>query len=410
MSKTSFLNIFFRGLTLLSKFLFIVFIGKYSVDEVNLGIFGIISTTLVLLIYLIGFDFYVFNAREIIGSKEHYINKVRDQLLFHLAGYVLIVPLSLFIVVQMGFIPMEYMWVFMLLLISEHLGQEFYRLFTTLESSVKANIMLFIRSGLWIWIVFVDFFVFQNKIDLMKYITYWTFFSWLSVFIFGALLSKKVGIVKDEFRPPNFKWIMNGIRVAGVFFLSSLSFQVIQLSDRFLIDFFYGKKLVGVYTAYSQFTNAIEVFTFSAITMVIYPKMIKFSGEFEKYNTLKKVFLKQLLVTSLFFIVIFLVFGPIILKVFDKRDIVEHIYVFYILLGGVFFLIISNVFHYDLYIKNRDKEILWISLAGMFLNVVLNFLLIPKYDIFGAALATLSSFLLIFIFKLLRSRNEIKMK
>ncbi len=89
-----------------------------------------------------------------------------------------------------------------------------------------------------------------------------------------------------------------------------------------MIDYFYGKKLVGVYTAYAQFTNAI-------------------SG--------------------------------------------RHI--------------TSNIFHYDLYVKKKDSIILCVAIIGMVVNVGLNLILIPKYNIFGAAIATLLSFFMIFLLK-----------
>lgn len=55
---------------------------------------------------------------------------------------------------------------------------------STLEKSVIANSILFIRSGVWVWYILVDFFVLENEIVLKKYITIWALFSWLSFFIF----------------------------------------------------------------------------------------------------------------------------------------------------------------------------------------------------------------------------------
>ena len=270
---------------------------------------------------------------------------------------------------------------------------------STLEKSVIANSILFIRSGVWVWYILVDFFVLENEIVLKKYITIWALFSWLSFFIFTVLLFKVSEIKFKNYSLPDWKWIGAGFKTSSVFFVGSLSFLVIQFSDRFMIDYFYGKKLVGVYTAYAQFTNAIDVFTFSAITMVAYPKLVKTFTNPLKYNVIKRRFSKELIFLSLALILIVSIGAPFIFKFLDKKMIEDEINTFYILLGGVFLLITSNIFHYDLYVKKKDSIILCVAIIGMVVNVGLNLILIPKYNIFGAAIATLLSFFMIFLLK-----------
>ncbi|PIB28699.1 hypothetical protein BFP77_08670 [Maribacter sp. 4U21] len=406
--KTSIYNIFFRGLTLVSKFLFIIFLGKYSIDETNLGIFGILSTSLAFLIYVIGFDFYVFNTREIISKKNSLVENIRNQLYFHFIAYLIFVPTSIFVVFKLGFLSAEYLWIFIFLLISEHLGQELYRLFTTLEKSVLANLMLFLRSGLWVWIVVLEFLFLKKEIDLYRYLVIWSFFSYFSLLIFLIIAVRFTGIRNFNYVKPNWKWIKLGLKTSSVFFIGSLSFQVIQFSDRFMIDYFYGKKLVGVYTAYAQFTNAIDVFSFTAITMIAYPKLLSSFSDLKKYKKIQIKFLKELLIVSIFLILLTLVVSPYIFKFLDKESFFLELPTFHLLLIGVFFLIMSNIFHYDLYVKKRDKIILRVAFTGMFTNVFLNVLLIPVYDILGASLATMISFVLIFVLKFYYSETAKK--
>lgn len=288
--RTGIYNVFFRSLTLFAKFLFILFLGRYSPNELNLGVYGLFVTSVTLLVYFIGFDFYVFNTREIINNRTHLSEKLSNQLMLHLIVYVAIIPIAVLILGRTGIIGSSYLWIFVFLVVAEHLGQEFYRLFTTLEKSVFANIILFIRSGFWVLIVFFDYFVLQNPVDLKKYLIFWLCCSSSAVAFSTIFVGKNYNIL---FSPPDFGWIVKGLKAASVFFLSSISFQVIQFSDRFIIDFFYGKKMVGIYTMYSQFTNAIEIFTFSAITMVAYPKMIKVFEKRNIYEKTKKLFSKD---------------------------------------------------------------------------------------------------------------------
>ena len=401
-------NIALRGITLVSKFIFVFFLGKYSVDETNLGVYGIFITTIAFLIYLLGFDFYVFNTREIIHDKKSLVPKVRDQFYFHLALYVLVIPIATFLVFGFEFIMLKYLLVFIALTVSEHLGQELFRLFTTLEKSLIANALFFVKSGLWIWYVLFDYFVLDHPIDLYNYFLFWLISSWGSMFIGLIVLKTQMKVSSWRIQKPDVPWILRGLKTSGIFFMGSLSFLVIQFSDRFMIDFFHGKKLVGVYTTYAQFINAIDVFTFSGIVMIVYPRLIKNVENHEIYGKLKKDFLYKLFIACVILILGSYLIAPYVFRFLEKPSFLEFISTYNILLIGVLFLVMSYVFHYDLYAKKRDTLLLRIAVTGMILNIVLNLILIPKYEIFGASLATLASFLIIFFSKLYFSTQKTK--
>ena len=403
----SFINITLRGITLLSKFIFIFLLGKYAEDEYFLGEYGIITTSVSLIIYLVGFDYYVFNTREILKSKKKVIEKIRNQFFFHLIVYSFVLPVTLSIIFYFDFIDIKYFLIVLLLIISEHLGQELFRLYTTLEKSNFANLFFFMKSGLWVWVVLFDFFVLKNELDLLKYLLIWAFCSWVSMVLSTIYLKRIIFIKTFKFHKPNYDWILKGVKNSSIFFISSLSFLVIQFSDRYMIDLFYGKKMVGVYSAYSQFVNAIDVFIFSAIIMVIYPKMIQLFSEKSAYKELFKKFKKSILIASIILIALSYFIMPILFGFLDKPSFLTNIETFNVLLIGVFFLLMSYAYHYDLYIKKKDTLLLKISLFSMSLNIVLNLYLIPSNGLFGASLATMVSFFTLFLLKLIYSKRKI---
>lgn len=226
--------------------------------------------------------------------------------------------------------------------------------------------------------------------------------------IVSMLCLKRNLVIKNfRFYKPDYSWIIKGVRNSSIFFISSLSFLVIQFSDRFMIDLFYGKKMVGVYSAYSQFVNAIDVFIFSAIIMVMYPKLIKLFSNKKEYSTLFKKFKKAILVASVLLIVLGYFVSPILFGFLEKPSFITNIKTFNMLLIGVFFLLMSYGYHYDLYIKKKDNLLLKISLFSMSLNIILNLYFIPNYGIFGASLATMISFFILFILKLIYSTQKI---
>lgn len=403
----SILNIFLRGITIFSKFIFIFFLGKYSLDETTIGVYGMISTSIAILIYIIGFDFYVFNVREIISDKENIRDKVINQLIFHLIGYSIILPIVIPFIFYFNFVDWKYIYVFIFLVISEHLGQEVYRLLTAFKKTVLANSILFIRSGLWFWIVLYDFFIANNEIDLTRYIYYWLFFSLLAIIISSFYLKPLIKNPSErvlDFKT-DFSWIRKGIKGASIFFIGSISFQIIQFSDRFMIDYYLGKKMVGVYTTYAQFVNALDIFVFSGVTMIFYPKLIEVFSDKKKYKEMQKKYSKKLFLMTIVLVIILIILAPIILEFMKKKSMINHLNTFYILVIASFFLITSNIYHYDLYVKKKDRFILSATIISMISNILFNIFLIPQYGIFGASLSTLVSFIIIFSYKLFYSKK-----
>ena len=93
------------------------------------------------------------------------------------------------------------------------------------------------------------------------------------------------------------------------------------------------------------------------------------------------------------------IFAPIFLRMMGKNSFLDELNALYILLGGSLFLTISNVYHYDLYVKKKDKIILISALIAMGVNFCMNLILIPRFELLGAAAATLSSFLVLLVIK-----------
>lgn len=65
-----------------------------------------------------------------------------------------------------------------------------------------------------------------------------------------------------------------------------------------------------------------------------------------------------------------------------------------IVMAGIIFL--NSLFGHVLVVSNQQKKLFWIALSGAIINVILNLILIPKYSLYGAAIATVITVLLIF--------------
>ena len=134
------INIFLRGITVLGRLLIILFIGKYLSVQA-LGIYSLFFTTIVLATLLLGLDFYTFRTREILSQTcTNKMEMIRDQFIFHFIGYLIILPVLL-LIFWFDILSNNLIHIFYLILIMEHLSQEFFRLFTALSKPIWANII-----------------------------------------------------------------------------------------------------------------------------------------------------------------------------------------------------------------------------------------------------------------------------
>lgn len=65
-----------------------------------------------------------------------------------------------------------------------------------------------------------------------------------------------------------------------------------------------------------------------------------------------------------------------------------------IILLGSYFIGMNSIFNAGLYLQKKTKTIMMVMLSALLMNIVLNILLIPRYGVYGAALATLGACML----------------
>jgi len=408
--KTAFYNLSFRGLAVLGRFLILIGIGKYLTVE-DLGIYGLFYTSVIISIYIIGFDFYTYNTRELIAAKnDNRLHLILDQLIFHAAFYVILLPalLSIFI---MDIVPIKYIYMFYLVLIFEHISQEIYRVFTALKKTVYANFISFIKTGLWVYVLFFLWYLDFNQLkNLDTVFILWFSGAFLSVLIsIGYLAKLKLGKFKDY--KINRDWILQGIKISIPFFISSLAYKIVEFSNRYFIDFFRDKSEVGIFTFYNGIANLINVIVFTAVIMIYYPKLYDYyiNNKTDLYKKTINQF--SILVISISLsIAVILVFGiPVLLNIINKSEIYnQHLNVYYILIAANVILNISLIPHYIMYVKKKDNLIMKITIVGAIVNLIFNYIFIQTWGLTGVAYSSLISFFLIFVLKYYYRRdNEI---
>jgi len=173
---------------------------------------------------------------------------------------------------------------------------------------------------------------------------------------------------------------------------------ILNLSDRIFIDRYIGMNEVGLYSLAYKIASVILI-AISAINMAVTPfyyrkindlgfvDSAKWSREFN--NGYVKI------VGGL--IIILLIFSKEVIFLFFGSTYEESAQIAGLLLISYYFSGTNSVNGRLIFYKKKTHHSMAIDIITALLNVLLNFLLIPRYGISGAALATLASMAFAFI-------------
>lgn len=247
------------------------------------------------------------------------------------------------------------------------------------------------------------FIEYSTKIIL---ILFFILFSQLTVsnilysFIGGYFLAFLVGLVILVFKFPSlqirklfFIFHLNK-RVSKkilyrTFFLSltGMSFVILTRLDTIMIGHFLTQKAVGLYNVSSNITFNITMLSIPLILGVI-PLFIN-SKNIKKL--LHKNIKKLILINSLIFITLFLA-SNLLINFLYGLGFESSIAVLKILAIFPLFSSLQNLAQQILILKDKTKQIFFLGIVAVVLNVILNIVLIPAMGINGAAIATIISY------------------
>ncbi|MBT1690193.1 oligosaccharide flippase family protein [Dawidia soli] len=394
--KGTLFNFGFRVGGIFAKFLLVVYISKEMSLEA-LGLYNIVAVTVAWSVYVIGFEFYAYSLRQIVGESPDVVaGHVFNQLAFHFTGFSFLLLLSPLLVI-LDFVPLEVLHYFILITIFDQMSQECFRILIALERSQFANFIYLLKSGLWVYPLLLLPTVFGWDINIHLILGSWVAGTVLS-FFFGLWKLWTLRILRFRSVTLNIAWIRQGIVVAFPFLIISIAQQAMDFSDRYLIDYFLGKTEVGVYSFYYGIASVPTTLITSVLVAQYYPRVInvfKFDRpEAEKRDVIKR-FLWQCIGLAIITSGAAVVLINPLLNFINRKELLDQISLFYLMLLQVIMFAVQVVVQTILYAKHFDRALLYSALAGAIINIGLNIWLIPVLGLYGATLSTIVAMLLI---------------
>jgi len=188
------------------------------------------------------------------------------------------------------------------------------------------------------------------------------------------------------------KAIFKSMNVYGFpLLLANISAALLTVIDRFSLNSLSVLKSVALYTLAYKVTSVLKLVLVDSMKLALSPMMIKRIGTPDN----KRFYSKVLLYSS--YILMFAVVGvslfsfEIVKIIATSRTYWDAVVIIPVLSLSIFFVNMKEVTVYGLHIAKKTRIIGIIVVFSTFMSLVLNILLIPIWDITGAAIATLLS-------------------
>jgi len=397
--KSGLIGFGLRALTLISKFVLLIYLAKILSPE-QIGIYGIFVATVSYALYFLGLDFYRYASREMLAKdKDQWSCMLRDQLVFYCIVYLIVLPFLSFIFLY-ELLHWNYIFWFYLILTLEHLSQESYRLLVVMHRANLANLALLFRGGAWVYVVVYIMYTNPDHQNLISVWTGWGVGAFSSILISGALIYHDLNWSNVNNININWQWIKKGFRNAMLFFIGTLALRGIFISDRYVLKIVNGNEAVGVYVFFFGITSSILSFVDAGVVSQQYPKIMSAfnKGYYDDYQRRLKSMAINIVLVLVVLVLGLLVFIYPVLEFVGKSIYANEIEVFWLLIVANFITCIAYIPYFPLYVKRRDIKILSSNIIGLVVMLCFLIWLTPLYGVVGTAasmVAAMTSILLV---------------
>ena len=187
---------------------------------------------------------------------------------------------------------------------------------------------------------------------------------------------------------------------------NSISWWISNYSDKYIMLMFHSAAAMGIYSVSYKIPSLISVFStiFSSAWQISAVEDFGSDESKRLYSSVLSVYSTFLLICSSLLIIC----SRILASLLFKNDFYEAWQFVPFLLIGTMFHSLSGFFGTVYTSAKKTSTLFYSTIIGAITNIILNILFIPKFAAYGAAFATMVSYIVVFIFRLVKSRQFIK--
>ena len=375
-----------RGLITLAKFALTFYIARV-LGLADLGLYGLLAGGTTIVPALFGFGITDWISRIIVNlplpeAMPYMTSRVALSLAMHVVGQ----PLVWFANFALGApIPWSLMALASPILFLEHLATDAHDILTLRGRIYLAGVLLFMRAGLWppLIMVWAWFDASARTLDHLL-------LGWITslVLVWIVLVLHLLAHRRWRFVGLRVRWLIDCIRNSMPFYLKDISGVGSLYLDRFLVSFFLGLELTGVYTFFWSFANVVHSLVFYGTMQPRIPHLIAAARERDPavFHILERRIQIETAGWSLLLVTCAITAMPFILPFLGRPLLQDNLFIFWIMMTATLLRIGGDCYGYVLLALHCDRAIAVISLLGAAGSALFNATLVPIIGLLGAAL------------------------
>ena len=204
---------------------------------------------------------------------------------------------------------------------------------------------------------------------------------------------------------PSFQLIPSILRYCLPLLPSAVAAWIITMSSQVFVERNFSTSEVAVYALSLKIIGAITIFA-SALMTAYKPLFYQLANSENQqlakeklYNLQNNIILVLILISGLI-----AVFSKDIVTVFFRSDYSDAVYLIPLLMFGATLGKISGYTNLAFYQEKKTMLMMWIMVIASIVSVTMNYYIIPRFSIFGAAMTYLVSITIFFVLKYVLSK------
>lgn len=386
-------NVGLRGLTLVSKFVLVIVLARFFPPE-DLGVYGLMVSSVAIAIFLLGLEYHYFTIRALIARPPgRQAAILRDQAVLYALLTVVALPL-LGVAFSAGMwspVPTNVLVWFFALVIVELAAQEAGIALIALSRPLAANLLVFVRSGVWVYPIVVLAIWSPGTRAIQSVFVAWIAGS-LASLVVAAWWLRGLGWRAALAESVDWSGMRSGLRTAAPFVVTTGASMGVLFLDRFIIEAFKGLGPVGIYTFFAGITTAMHTLVNTGVSLIRMPRLVRAHQDADERRFRRELeAMTRITAGSAILLALAIAIGITpILRLVDKSIYEENLGVFFVLLGAALIRCLADLPIYALYAKHRDLQLLLTNLLAVGVSAVMNFMLVPPLGLSGAGIAAMA--------------------
>lgn len=377
-----------RGMTLAVKFIMNLFIARFMGFE-ELGLYGLVTVACIMVSPFLGLGLMTIASRKAVTQDPE---EITVSLYCYSRFIVLVYAAILTGSIAVGLVlDKPYLTVLIVMVMFlEHVNTDIYGILLNVSRPFLANILHFIRSGAWM-LVFMGLAFFVPALRTTEAILIgWVIGSAFA--LIGFIWAVRNWPWKSAHpRMALGAWVVQTFRESRMIYASGLVETSATYLNHFLVTFFLGLEMTGVYVYFVQIPSALSNLLNSGIIQIARPRLVRaYKNHDPAFLSIYKGCLKHtalialaaaiFAIPALYFITVYVVDKPLALQWFPVFCAIMTTFVLAMSVQA------NNLVFYS---QHQDILTMKVNTIGLLGGLVLNLLLLPFFALWGAAASSI---------------------